>query len=378
MRILVITPMCYNSVRSGGAEVYIFELIKQVGERTNIEIEVLTSCENKEQLVFSGSRVHIKYLSTSIFTFPFLLFFHIWRYVKSADLVIENISKFPLITPVLISKVLKKPFIAIVHHIHGRTLFVELPLVIALSLLVYEYVSLFIYALLKVPIITVSKTSKAELWRLGFRDIHVVSPALRYSVDNNNNILCKSKKPLVIYVGRIKKYKRIDHLIRACQYIIKEVPGTVCLIVGKGDRSVENKSRRIASALGVSERVKIYVGCINEDLKLKLLRRAWLYVFTSMKEGFGMSVVEALSQNVPVVAYDIPAVKEVVGKCSSGVLVENGNINKLAVQCVNLLNNKETLWAMSSRARRCVEIYNYDNLLKNFIRVIKALLKHMR
>lgn len=375
MKFLIITPIGYCDVRSGGAEMHIFELMKQITLKTNIEVTVATSGRDLECMSPPEHGLRVEYLSKSPFIFPLPLLLHVRRYIKNADVVIENVSKFPLIIPAIISMISKRPFVAVVHHIHGRTLLMELPVVPALLLLLYEYVSLFIYALLKVPIVTVSKVSETELRKLGFRDIYVVHPAPAYLADDGNDALCRSRKPLLVYVGRVKRYKRLDHFVKAFKYVVEEMPDAVCLVVGKGDEKLGVELRKLASRLSIEKQVRIFVGNISNNLKLKILRKAWLYVFTSAKEGFSISAREALSQGVPIVAYDIPAMRELLVSCDSGVLARNGNVNSLAKQCMKALKNNGVLRATSSRARERAKAYNYETSSKRFLNAIKSVLK---
>ncbi len=375
MKILVITPIGYGSARSGGAEVYIFELVKRITLKTNIDVTILTSNKDIEYVKQQEQKLRIESISQDLFMFPLFLLLIIRRRIREADIVVENISKFPLIVPAIISRIAKRPFIAIVHHIHGNTLFMELPTVLAILLFFYEYISLFIYALLRVPVITVSKTSEAELRKLGFRNIYVVHPGLTRLAGNDDNTLRKSMRPLLVYVNRVRKYKRLDHFVKACKYVIEKVPDAVCLIVGKGDEKLGASLKRLASRLGIDKQVKIFVSNVSDNLRYKILGKAWLGVFTSAKEGFGIGVIETLSQRVPVVAYDIPAMRELLAGCYSGVLVKNGDIKDLAEQCIKILKNTEALLSMSREARRFVKIYNYDVSSIKFLNAIATFLK---
>lgn len=374
MRILVITPIGRDSARSGGAETYIFELAKELALRTNVEVTVVTSGGGIERADSSTSKLRVERLSRGLFAFPLLLLLRARRYVRSADLVIENVSKFPLIVPAVLSRIARRPFVAVVHHIHGRTLLMELPPLPALLLLLYEYVSLFVYSLLGVPVVTVSKASEAELRRLGFSDTYVVPPALA-NPESDGSTPRRSKRPILVYVGRVKKYKRLDHFVKACEHVAREVPDVLCLVAGKGDEKLEARLRRLASRLGIGGQVRIFVGNLSDNLKLEILRRAWLYVFTSAKEGFGISVMEAMSQGVPVVAYDIPAMRELISPCGSGALAKSGDVDSLARRCVEMLKDEGLLRAASVRARECAKTYSYEVFLKKFLSSVKSSLR---
>ncbi|MEM2528634.1 MAG: glycosyltransferase [Ignisphaera sp.] len=382
MKILVITPIGYGSARSGGAEVYIFELAKRITSKTDVDITILTSDRDIKHVKSREQRLRIESISQGFFTFPLLLLFHIRQRIREADVVVENISKFPLIVPAIISRITKRPFVAIVHHIHGKTLFMELPTALATLFFFYEYISLFIYALLRVPVITVSRTSEAELRKLGFKNIYVVYPGLTSPISNDDNTFRKSRRPLLVYVNRVRKYKRLDHFVKACKHVIEEIPDAICLIVGKGDEKLGANLKRLASRLGVEKQVKIFVSNVSNDLRYKILGKAWVNVFTSAKEGFGIGVLETLSQGVPVVAYDIPAMRELLAGYDSSVLVKNGDIKHLAEQCIKILKSTKALLDISSEARRFVKvrgkIYSFDVSAIKFLNAIATYLKSER
>lgn len=200
-------------------------------------------------------------------------------------------------------------------------------------------------------------------------------PGLPWQVENDNSNSYKSKKPLLVYVNRVKRYKRLDHFVIACKHIIEEIPEAICLIVGKGDEKLEAKLKKLASRLGIDDHVKVFVGNISNSLRRKILRKAWLSVFTSAKEGFGIGVIETLSRGVPVVAYDIPAMREICAGQSLCILAKDGDIGDIATQCIKLLKNGGALSNMSGETEKLVRIYNYDATSVMFL---KAMLSSLR
>ena len=196
------------------------------------------------------------------------------RALSHSDVVIENVSKFPMIWPLILAKLLSKPYIIIVHHIHGRTLFKELPPPIAFIFYIYEILSLKLYSLLGVFAVAVSNSTKGELVRLGFpkERVLVISCGANFKFENNCNDV-KSRELLIVYVGRVKRYKRVDHLIKAMRIVVERVPNARCIIAGKGDAKVYEELRSLTEKLGLGNRT-VFKEEITKERKVELLRRA--------------------------------------------------------------------------------------------------------
>ena len=73
-----------------------------------------------------------------------------------------------------------------------------------------------------------------------------------------------------------------------------------------------------------------FLGFVSEAGKLALLRRAWALVFTSPKEGWGITNLEAAACGTPVIASDSPGLRESVRDGETGYLVPHGDVEALA------------------------------------------------
>ena len=332
LRILLFNWRSVLSLNAGGAEVHLYEIFNRIADKN--QICLVASCNNEQittqELRFG--RLHVSHVTNHEFLYPiFSLKFFPKVLTRKFDVIVEDVSKVPIFWPLLMSKLLSTPFIIIIHHVHGKTLYEELPSVLAHFVYVYELMMLKFYALFKSYVVTVSESTKRELETIGFKaeKVWIVYNAVTQSPVATSDF--KSPEPLVVYVGRVKRYKRLDHLLRA----IKEVPNCRLIVAGKGDSDVYESLRALARELQLDSRVEL-VGEVSEDEKRSILKRAWICVATSMKEGFGISVLEAQAFGVPVVAYDVPGLNESVQNMRSGVLVRNGDVAGLA-KAINLL-----------------------------------------
>src|SRR5438445_7947759 len=108
--------------------------------------------------------------------------------------------------------------------------------------------------------------------------------------------------PTIIWIGKVRRYKRPDHVILAMAQVVKSVPNARLLIVGRrDDAKYEAQLRRLVRDLALEGNVEFRLN-VSEEEKRDLLRRSSLLVLPSAVEGFGIVVLEANACGVPVVA----------------------------------------------------------------------------
>jgi CDP-glycerol glycerophosphotransferase len=123
--------------------------------------------------------------------------------------------------------------------------------------------------------------------------------------------------PCFTAIGRLSPEKGLDRLIRAFAAMRRESPQTRLVIAGDGP--LKSELRQLADTLGQSEHI-LFAGYRGNPFPL--LRRADCLAFSSVHEGQPMVLLEAMLLGRPVVAADIPPVRDVLGD-NYGMLVEN-------------------------------------------------------
>jgi len=361
MKILAVNWRDIKNPEAGGAEIHLHEILRRLAAKGH-EITLISSkykgCKTQENIDgIKIVRVGNKYL----FNFAFLWYYLVKLRKSNFDVIIDDVSKIPLCIPYYV----KKPAIAIVHHIHGRSLFRELPFPIALYVYTMERLLIPIFYRDTV-IVTVSESTKEELTKMGIQsdNIYVIYNGIGNSLfpDKKSNI------PTVIYFGRVKKYKRIDNLIRAFKYVKERIPNAKLIVAGKGDNYKELKSLANHLKLDSAE----FIGEVSEEEKIKLLQRAWVFVTTSEKEGWGLSVIEANACGTPAVAYDVPGLRDSIRHGYNGLLVEDGNIKALADIITHLLENNNLREKLSRNAVKWAKRFSWDRSAKKLEKVIRS------
>jgi glycosyltransferase involved in cell wall biosynthesis len=138
-----------------------------------------------------------------------------------------------------------------------------------------------------------------------------------------------------VFVGRISKEKGIFDLVEIWKKVVRNRKNAKLLVIGSGVELVALKEK--IAAAGLEENFLIRGLCSDIEL-YSLLKTSRVFIFPSLFEGWGIAVAEALACGLPVVAYDIPALKEVFGSCTNVFLVSVGDIERMTQKVLELLN----------------------------------------
>ena len=152
------------------------------------------------------------------------------------------------------------------------------------------------------------------------------------------------------YIGQLIPRKGIPALLRVFDRLYAGDPGLVLRLVGGGSqqKELEEQARQAPSGHAVE-----FLGF--RDDRLALLREFSLFVMTSSLEGIPRCLMEAMAVGVPVVAYDIPGVDQLVDHEVTGLLAPFGDEDALLACCQRMLSDQELAERVVSNARKKVE-----------------------
>jgi glycosyltransferase involved in cell wall biosynthesis len=113
-------------------------------------------------------------------------------------------------------------------------------------------------------------------------------------------------------------------------------------IVVVGDGDYLTRLRETAEAAGIADRVT-FTGFVDQATKVDYLRRAHVAVCPSLKEGWGLTNIEANACGTPVVAANVPGLRDSARDGETGLLYSHGDIPALA-DCLNRILSDQELW----------------------------------
>jgi glycosyltransferase involved in cell wall biosynthesis len=365
-RILFINWRDIRNPEAGGAEVHLHEISRRIAAKGH-EVTVLAS-------TFSGASPDENVDGVRVvrrggkFTFNF----HVPGAIRSLsrdhsfDVVVDDINKIPFYTPLYI----RRPLLALAHHLFGKTIFLEAPLPLALYVNASEALIPTVYR--RTRFVVVSESTRQELVDKGIprSRIDVVYNAVDHTKYKPSEEP-KPSEPMVGYVGRIKRYKKIDHLLEALKIVLGRIPGTRLMLAGAGDylpSLIES-----AGELGIEDNVE-FMGFVSEEAKIKMLQRVHVVVNPSSKEGWGVTVIEANACGTPVIASDVQGLRDAVVNGKTGFLVPFGDVGGMADRIVQVLEDGDLRKRLSEQAIAHAHRFNWDDSADAILGIIEAVI----
>lgn len=184
---------------------------------------------------------------------------------------------------------------------------------------------------------TASACTKTHLEAHGVRRVHLIP----YGVDTCA-LPALPPKPLVgplrlVAVSRLAPNKRVDHAIRACALLSERGLDVRLTVVGGGWD--EAKLRDLAASLALRRPVE-FTGPLPEAEKDARLREAHLLLHTSLREGWGLNVIEANAMGTPAVVYPVPGLIESTLHDQTGVVSVRETPESLAAAIAELAGDE--------------------------------------
>lgn len=355
----------------GGAETRMREIGKRLVQMGH---EVYVVCGKTQPLLPSYEKLdgikvqYVKTIPRFLFKFP-RLSFYLSRYMfyilspiaiyltikrKNIDVIIDDVSPCPSFA-YLIAKLLHKPCHATIHEIFGSKWFkLKDPATAVLGF--FSQYLLKVYAFDK--IITVSNSSKDALTSFGIpqKKVAVIPNGIGISRFNRRENVSKEKNSIVT-VGRLVKQKGHIYLIQAMKKVAKETPKAKLYIVGDGPYKTTLES--FITKLGLKNNV-ILIGNLPEEEKVQMLLKSEIFALTSLQEGFGIALLEAMACGLPLVVSDLPVFRELLRDGQNGFLVETANPKETAEKITHLLHSKSKIEEMSKINRKHVEKFDWN------------------
>lgn len=354
LRIAVVNWQCRDNPLAGGAEIHLHEIFGRLAAAGH---EVVLLCGGwpgcPPRATLDGIEVH-RVGTRQTFPFRARRYWHTHLVRRGFDVVVEDINKVPLYTPTW-----RLPkLVALVPHLFGGTAFQELVAPLAAAVWMSEKPLPWCYR--GHAFEAISESTKQDLVQRGIEAdrIRVIFPGID-STHYTPDATVRAPRPVFAYLGRLKKYKGVDLVLRA--FAAGQLPDATLEIAGAGEFRPELE--QLAGNLGVASQVR-FLGRIDETAKGALLRRAWATVFASPKEGWGITNLEAAASGTPVIASNSPGIRESVKHDETGFLVPHGDVAAMAA-CMRRLSGERTLVEhLGANARRFAEGFSWVNAAK--------------
>jgi glycosyltransferase involved in cell wall biosynthesis len=367
MNILIINWQDWRNPLSGGAEVHLHETFRRIvamGHQVTLFCSSFPGAPSEEwadgiHIIRRGSR------STFNFIVPFHYLFTLRK--MNFDVVVDDINKIPFYAPLYV----RRPLVGLSHHFFGKSIFLEAGAVAGSYVYLSEKLVDFIYK--SIPFLVVSQSTLDEFVERGFRreNFTLAMNAIDHSRLHPTGV-SKSPHPTIGYFGRLKKYKSVDHVIRAFVRIRSVMPNAELVIIGRGD--YQPQLAALAEELGVGNATR-FTGFVSEEEKHRLLQELWVVVNPSMKEGWGIVNVEANACGTPAVAADTPGLRDSVRHGVTGLLYPYGDIDRLTEDLLKILQDEEFRQELGRNALSFAQSLTWEKTAEATVQVLERAIR---
>jgi glycosyltransferase involved in cell wall biosynthesis len=352
LNILILNRRDIKNPHGGGAEVYTHEVAKGLVER-GCEVTVFSSR-------FRGSSREedvdgVRYLRAGTeLTVHFRGFLYALRNRRSFHLLIDEFNGIGFFTFLLPGGMI------LIHQLYREFWFRELG---PLGAPPYVVEPLLLRLYRRKPAVTVSESTRGDLERLGFKDIHVVMNALgNRPLDE---VGAKEALPTMVFLGRLRATKRPEDAVEIYRLVKSEIPEARLWMIGSGPDEAELK-KKAEGMDGIT-----FHGFVSEDRKFELLRRAHVLLVPGVREGFGINVIEAASQGTPAVGYNIHGLRDSIRDGLTGMLAEGPE--DAARKTAGLLKDPLLYRRMAENCLEYSRGFNWEKRAEEFWQVIRDL-----
>lgn len=357
LRILVVNWQDRENPQGGGAEEHLHQVFGRLarrGHRVTLLCSGWKGCAPTAEL--DGIEVH---RTGGRYTFNLAAPLYCQRHLQDPafDVAVEDLNKVPMLAPVWAGA---RADLLLVHHLFGATAFREANPLLATATWLFERIIPVAYRGL--PCVAVSQSTLEDLGRRGLDPSRIAVIRNGVELDGLGPAATRFADPTVVYLGRLKRYKRVDLVLAAVARLREGGTRVKMIVAGKGDArpALEDTARR----LGIEDSVH-FAGFVPDEQKRELLSRSWVHALTSPKEGWGITSIEASACGTPTVASNSPGLRETVRHGETGLLVPHGDVDALAAALGRTLQ-PETRDRMGRAARTMAERYTWDGVADAF------------
>lgn len=219
----------------------------------------------------------------------------------------------------------------------------------------------------------------AETFRTTFRinDIHIIPNGLSEKFFNNKSkVLIGDDSLNFITVSGWDPWKNVKDLLRAFNQVNQKIPNANLLLIGRG-LDEAGPAREWANRRGLSKGVR-FLGPMSHALALDTLRNQGnIFVNTTLEESFCMTVLEAMAQGLPVVAYpDSGAVPWLLDYGKAGILAQKQNWFSFSEAMLSATGNFESLNRVARRGYdRAKQSFTLERVVDQYLKALEGILK---
>ncbi|MDP3940766.1 MAG: glycosyltransferase family 4 protein [bacterium] len=351
MNILILNWRDPKNPKSGGAEYVTLQHAKAWRKKGNGVVWFSASFQNaKEKEYIDGVEI---FRRGSVRTVYFqAAFFYLFSGQKF-DVVVDEFHGIPYFSPLYV----RVPVVGYIHEVAGKIWDVMYPFPINWVGKILEKVMFRFYT--NVPFMVSSESTIKELAQMGVRRDQCSLIYCCIDVPSLKTLPKKESAPTFIFTSRLVAMKGIERVIEAFYLIQKSIPSAMLWVVGEGERDYLTHLKSCVARFDIKKKV-MFFGYLAEEEKLEKMRSAHVFLHASVKEGWGLVILEAASQATPSVVYNVGGLRDVVQDGKTGIVIRKNTPEELAREAVLLIENKVLYKKMQDACLSWQESFSWE------------------
>ncbi len=295
---------------------------------------------------------------------------YLFKLHQKFDLVIDQFHGIPFFTPLYVR--IKK--LAFIHEVAKEVWglnpwpkpFNLLPAFLGM------YLEPLIFKILykKIPFMTVSKSTKDDLIEWGIPDKNITIIHNGINIPKDVKIFEKEKEPTLIFLGVLSRDKGIEDALEVFSILPTKVKWKFW-VVGRGGKEYLKHLKFLCKKLNIEKQV-IFYDFVDERRKFELLSRANLLINTSIREGWGLVVIEAASVGTPTVGYNVAGLRDSIKNGITGLLC-NPNPKDCREEILSLINNKKNYNILRENCLKWGSKFSWEKSVKESLELIEKI-----
>jgi glycosyltransferase involved in cell wall biosynthesis len=364
MNILILNWRDKQHPKSGGAEIVTMEHAKYWVKLGN-QVTWLTSSYNgaKASEYIDGVKIVRHAGSHTIYIrAPFYLLTQSYQF----DVIVDEIHGIPFFSPLFT----RKPVVVFIHEIAGDIWDFMYPK--PLNYLGKFLENLYFKIYQKHLFWTDAQSTAEELINRGIlrNNCTAIPCPVTLKKDYLNNLKPKCLNPTYIFVSRVVQMKGIEEVIKSFSFILKEQSNSQLWIVGSGEDKYIDKLKGMITEYGAIGNVKFW-GKVSEDKKYELMSQAQVLLHASVKEGWGLVVLEAAAFGTPSIVYNVPGLKDIVVNDETGIIISDNSPQKMAAESIKLVNDKKRYAKFQENCKKRVNDFTWEKSANQSLNILK-------
>lgn len=186
--------------------------------------------------------------------------------------------------------------------------------------------------------------------------------------DHFKKAIAPNGERILVHTSNFRKVKRVEDVVKIFEKVHKKIPSKLLLI---GDGPDRQNVEALCRELHLCDEIR-FLG--KQDAVEELLAVSDLFVMPSESESFGLAALEAMACEVPVISSNIGGLPEVNIHGETGFLSDVGNIDEMAANAIQLLEQEDALNRFRSNALEQARKFDIENILPHYERYYEHIL----